>query len=240
MTIVSHYHRLIFLKTMKTGGTSVEATLMPLLDSGDWVASGSDADPMDHPFFRTPNRTTGWLPREKGAKKALSRVVPVGAWKLNEHSSAASVRSVLGESRWCSYFKVTVERNPWDRMLSLWRWRITRLGPRSFDEFLERIESGRDDEGLKARSSSWSNWPIYTIDDELVADEVIEYADLANGLRDVLERLELPVPSSIARAKTGHRSPEDRIESLSQSQIDRIRELHEKEIERFGYAPVDD
>lgn len=236
MTIVSHKYKTIFLKTMKTAGSSVEAALVKVCDTKDWVATGSDLEPLDHSFFHTPNRTVSALPRERGLKRKISRVYVPPAWRLYQHSSAIDVKRNVGAAIWAEYYKITVERNPWDRMLSLWRWRNP-TGALSFEEFLGGIEAGHEDHGLKGRESSWSNWPIYTIGDNIVADKVIIYSILEEDIERAFKSQGIPVVDPLPKLKAGHRHPTDEIGKLTDDQIDRIGKLHLREVEAFGFTP---
>jgi hypothetical protein len=232
MTIVSHEFEFIFLKSMKTGGSSVEAALLPYLGRRDWLALTPELEPLDHPFWRTSNNSRLPIPRERRIK---SRLGLHPSWKLRKHSSAAHVREVVGETVWDRYLKFSIERDPWDRMVSLWRWRARARPDLPFEEFLHGLESGRDDEGVRGGASSWSNWPIYAVGDEIVADRVIEYADLEAGLAEVLEAVGAPTVE-LPRLKSHTRSPgltPGRV--LTVQQVERIGVLHRREIEAFGY-----
>jgi hypothetical protein len=56
------------------------------------------------------------------------------------HATAAQVRSLMGEGIWRSYFKFTIERNPWDRLIPLWRWRQSHRNTTiPLQAFLDRV-----------------------------------------------------------------------------------------------------
>ena len=95
MTIVSHAHRFIFLKTAKTAGTSIEVTLSPLCGPEDVVT----------PIF----------PLEPGHE---ARNFGVGPRKFVNHMGGRQVRKFVGEETYNAYFKFCVEREPVDKCLS--------------------------------------------------------------------------------------------------------------------------
>jgi hypothetical protein len=89
--IISHKHRLIFIKTQKTAGTSIEVLLSGACGEGDVVT----------PIFPhvPPHRARNHL-------------------RFFNHMTAEHVRCLVDPEHWRSYTKFCVERNPWDKTLS--------------------------------------------------------------------------------------------------------------------------
>lgn len=237
MSIVSHTHQFILLTTSKTASSSVEASLARYLGRKDWVRLTSDLGAIDHPFLRTAGRTTTWLPWEKDIKRWLSRTGMFPALLLQKHASAAQVRSLVAPDVWERYTKIVVERDPWDRFLSLWRWK-TRKQPRSIDEFLGEVEAlAADAPNHPQRRQWWTTWPIYTIDDRIVVDIIVRYERLEDELHSALSRVGIGWDRWLPRFKSRYRQPHDRSEGLTAQQIERIAALCAKEIAANGYAP---
>jgi hypothetical protein len=230
MTIISHRHKFIFLKTRKTAGTSIQAWLLGHLGPRDVIVTDRDLVPLPRPFFSTPSQTTRWREREIWIKKRLSRF-GLRHMRLAPHSDARLVRKVVGKKIWQQYHKFAVVRDPWDRMISAWRFRQYLTGTHfSLDDMIDARENNRPE--IKDRG----NWLIYTIDDEIVADTIIRYEQLHEGLAAVAESLGLP-PPALQRYKSGLREPTDTVSSLTDTQIARIERLNRNEIEAFGYEP---
>jgi hypothetical protein len=232
MTIISHKHKFIFLKSRKTAGSSVEGWLAPQLGAWDIIATSRENRHSSLPVFGTPHLVTNFPRLEGRAKKALRRFRP--ALRLEEHSLAVDVRRQAGEKVWRNYFKFSIERQPWERLISLWVWRRHRLQrPVSFDHFLDGIESGDGDPFFEC----WSNMPIYTDGQgAVVADKIIDYRNLLGGLGEVAHTIGLALSTDgLPRHKSGHRSASDTVASLSQQQIRRISKLCRDEIELFGW-----
>ncbi len=123
-------------------------------------------------------------------------------------------------------------------MLSLWSWRQHRDQISvTFDDFLSAIEDGSQDRLLAAGAQYWSNWPIYTIDDKIVADDIIRFENLQDDLKRVFGPLGAPVPDALPRIKSGHRRAPDEGVLLTPSRVERIALLCRDEIEAFGYLP---
>lgn len=89
--IVSHRHRFIFIKTVKTAGTSIEVFLSQRCGPGDVLT------PIDPPHeLHQPRNCAGFY----------------------NHMQAIELRRVIAPDIWNSYYKFCVERNPWDKALS--------------------------------------------------------------------------------------------------------------------------
>jgi hypothetical protein len=206
---------MIFLKTRKTAGSSVEIWLAPHLDPESDLAALT-ADLRDY------------------RPDLESRLKPRG---LMPHATAAQVRSLVGDSVWRSYFKFAIERNPWDRLISLWRWRQRhRNASISLQAFLDAIADGSPDRLRAANAEGWSNWPIYTIDDRIVVDRVIRYDRLEAGLGEALKQVGIAYDGGLPRAKAGIRPSGDTTDTLSAGQRALIAEVARKEIGAFGFS----
>jgi hypothetical protein len=110
--IISHQHRFIFIKTVKTAGTSIEVYLSPHCAPGDILT------PIQPPH-------QGHLPRNFG--------------QFYNHFSAWGVRQVVPARIWDSYYKFCVERNPWDKTVSdFCMLRHRSKGALTFDGYLAK------------------------------------------------------------------------------------------------------
>jgi hypothetical protein len=146
------------------------------------------------------------------------------ALEFFNHMPAQAVKAALPDE-WANYFKFCFERNPWDKVISLYFHRH-KTSPRiSFDEFLA---SGK---ALDAR-----NLPLYTIDGRLAVDRLGRYENLLSELSAICELLGLPKPTNLASAKSQFR--EDRRhyrDFLTASQRAYIDREFGDEIELHGY-----
>lgn len=232
MTIVSHKHKFIFLKSRKTAGSSVEGWLIPQLGRLDIVATSEENRRPGLPLFGT-SHTISRFPRiERRAKKLLRRFRP--ALRLDEHSNALDVRRRVGDRVWNEYFKFSIERQPWDRLISLWSWRRHRLGKEiSFDNFLDMIENNGDDPLVEF----WSNLPFYTDSNGvIIVDRVLDYAKLRSDLSEAAQYIGLSISiDDLPRHKVGHRTSNETVASLSKAQMQRVGRLCHAEIELFGW-----
>ncbi|MDZ4728942.1 MAG: hypothetical protein SH820_03255 [Xanthomonadales bacterium] len=110
--IISHQFRFIFIKTIKTAGTSIEAYLSPLCGQEDVFT------PINPP-------ETGHQARNFAG--------------FHNHMSAWQIRRAVDPTIWNSYFKFCVERNPWDKTVSDFCMANQRAGSRyQFDDYFRR------------------------------------------------------------------------------------------------------
>ncbi len=112
--VISHRYRFIFVKTIKTAGTSIEAYLSE---------HGGD----DDVFTPLMPPVDGHRPRNHG--------------RLYNHFPAWGLRQLVAPDTWSGYFKFCVERNPWDKTVSDYCMVRHRSGGRI--GFVDYLDAGR-------------------------------------------------------------------------------------------------
>ena len=229
--IYSRSRNFIFLKTRKTAGTSVELALRPVCDKADIITAILPKEerqlathaPQNHYYVRRRehwrmSRRLWWTLGCRHPKYA-----PFEA--IHSHCRAAEVRTHIGADAFDKAFRFTIERNPWDRQVSLYYWRNrTPEGRPSFDAWL------RDESNSKVLD----NWQIYTIEDAVVADRVLRFENLAEDLKKLSSDLDLPM-APLPHAKVGHRPKADYRTMYTAETRDLVANWYRREIETFGY-----
>jgi len=191
--IVSHRHKFIFLKTRKTAGTSMEIALSKFCGPRDILTPIGPKDEQ--------------IRRELGYRGVQNRHLQLSLASLrylweerrlryHNHVAAQWVRATLGEAVWETYFKFCIERNPWDKAVSLYYWR-TRHDPENRPPLIEFL--------TRVKHQSLSNYYIYSLDGELAVDRILRYEDLDAELVELQERLGLPETPRLPRAKASIR-----------------------------------
>lgn len=232
--IVSHKYKFIFIKTNKTAGSSIEIGLSAFCGKNDILSRclPEEAELRKKLGYRTPQNNL--IPFKKYTLRNWLSFAH--KWKRKEfssHASAGEIRRILGDRIWNEYYKFCFERNPWDRVVSLYYFMLYRN--RSDSEpsmsISEFINSGK--------VLSLKKWGInnYTINDEIVVDRVCKYEHLEKELEEVcVEKLGMPhapeLPRAKAEARTDKRNYRD---ILSNDDRQKIAELFAREIELFGY-----
>jgi hypothetical protein len=235
--IVSHQHRFIFLKTKKTAGTSVEVFLSGIAGPDAIVTPEYPEEPGHVPRNHRGAWNYNFLPAmlaDPGLPGSFLRH-PRGRLGLYRHywnhMPAWLARAKLGEEIWDGYFKFCFERNPWDKVVSLYWWYMRDNGwferttgtPPTLDEFID------DRRGLES-----SDWHLYAIDNEIAVDAVGKYENLVGDLRSMLGGIGVTAEIELPQAKSSHRKRDDS-ERLSRQSVERIGRLFHREIEAFGY-----
>ena len=216
--IVSHSHRFIFLRTEKTAGSSLSDALRHLVLS-EGPGAGLVAD-MTRPAW------SKFSPIHHGA---LKRKLP-DLFGLHVHAHAAQVRRVLGPDVFDSYLKFAVERNPWDRQVSLYMHRCWKTG--------RTPDFDRDIRSLAYRSTEHvrlQNWPVYALGDRVVTDMMLRYESFEDDLRVLWERLGIP-PLDLPRKRSEYREERPHYSTYYTSESrDLVGRWYHREIAALGY-----
>ena len=226
--IVCHEHRFIYLKSRKTAGTSVEMLLSSFCGNKDVITQFGTVDEKKRLDLGIRGSQNFYVPYRKFSLWDWARLcIKFRRAYMWEHMPAELVSQRLDKDVWNSYFKFCIERNPWDKAISLYYWRTHGMTPRpSISEFLRTVER-----------SALSNYGIYSLDGEIAVDRVLQFARLNEDLVSVASELgmsegELELP----KAKTGYRSSKlSYRELLSDEDRQFIANVCSIEIEIFGY-----
>lgn len=226
--VISHEYRFIFLKTYKTGGTSVEVHLSKVCGEGD-VLTPIWPHVETH---RARHHKGLWNPfpelLDRTDRHTARKLVDLArADRFYNHIPATTLRHRVPRRIWNSYFKFCVERNPWDKTLShYWMVRERTGGSMSFAEYL-------------GRGDFCQNHPIYCDrDGGLMVDQVLRYESMSEDMGKVFARLGVPFDGSFGvQAKGEHRK--DRApyrERFLPDQRDIVARAFSREIAMHGYA----
>lgn len=224
--ICSHKHRFIFLKTRKTAGSSIEAALSKIAGDDAIVTPLSPAEPGHRP--RNFKATTSAGPVTRAERNRLFLEGSVSHDLHNympyfSHMPAWLARQKLGHRVWDGYFKFCFERNPWDKVISMYSWRVRDLThPPSFSEWL-----------TGGKRISATDWSIYSIDDVCAVDAIGRYEFLETDLGDFLQRVGLSIDGPLPHAKGDTRRPGILYQP---NEIEYVRKQCWREVELLNYA----
>lgn len=161
--IVSHLHRFIYIRTRKTASTSLEISLSRVCGDRDIITGFCDRDEE--------------LRRQHGGR-ARQNLEGRGGLIPYNHMSAAEVRDYVGEEVWENYFVFTVERDPLEKVVSLYYHRYKKAPRPTLQSFIDSGEA----------KDAW-NWPLYSIADRLAMDYVGNYARLLDAVSQIELRI---------------------------------------------------
>lgn len=178
--IISHKYKFIFIKTVKTAGTSIEVDLNKVLGEND-VAT---------PIYP---EVEGHRPQNFVAKNRFFRKT-----KYQNHMSAKEVRKIVGRTVWDEYFKFCVEREPVSKVISYYSmltnspYHNKKTKDISFDEFIEQRKFPVDTAKYTDRQGN------------LLVDKILRYENLTEELMSTAQHLGFSLELK-AKAKTGFR-----------------------------------
>lgn len=236
--LVSHRKKFIFTKTEKTAGTSVESYFEKYcMPEGEWRES----------HYRSEYISETGIIGFRGEHEQ-------GATYYN-HMPAALIREQIGADLWERYFKFTVIRNPYEKMISQFTMlekraeknpkknrlqarmnRILKKGP-PIDRVLGKSEIERFRHWVHLGGVVIDR-NKYLIDDQVCVDFFIRQESLLQGIRHVCEHLSIPFePEIIPRFKTGLRIGKPSTREYYDGETRKIvEEKYQWELERFGYT----
>ena len=212
--IISHKYKFVFIKTKKTAGSSIEKFLYPYLDQEQDMITGSEPD--NTPQLNVPDR----LVRFDG--------------KIIGNSDWFSAKKIIGRDKFSDYYIFCVERNSWDKTISAYKFHRS-LGhiDCSLDEFvhLDKIVNKK----IKGVFHPIPcNWNLYTSNDKIRVDRVIQFDNLHQELQEVLTHLNIPANINDFNNIRLKQSESTKY-TLSNKSIERIRQIFCKEIKQFNY-----
>jgi len=247
--IISERHQLIVLHCRKAAGSSLCVSLARMLGPNDLQISAlAETMALGIPLSQRVRRiawcqSRGLLPfvrllGPRAHRRALTRAVDHAHRPLlgrkPPHAPAARIAAVFPRE-WASFRKLAIVRNPWDKTVSDYYWRIQRLKtPPSFAAYVEALVAGQDLGGIVPLTFH-DNWPMYTIDNQVVADRVVRFEQLQDGLEAFSREAGLAWDGWLPRSKGGHR-PAGGYRSHYTPELERlVGSLYAREIEQFAY-----
>lgn len=152
---------------------------------------------------------------------------PVKKKQFYNHISAREIIGILGEKIWNEYYSFCFERNPWDRVLSLYYWHYKREPRPSVSQFI----NSKSPQALKRRG-----YKMYTINDKVAVDKIYLYEQLPREVESISRLLGFPEKLELPRAKASYRNDKRHYrDSFNPEDTKKIEELFGKEIALFGY-----
>ena len=182
--IVLHSLKLIFVKPRKVAGTSLEIALSKFAGPDDIVT----------PIIAEDEKVRSAL----GYRRPQNDYVPFCAYRLGDwgrlalrrhrrerfhnHMSAREIRDALPTSVWRDYTKVSIVRNPFDRVISKYYWlRKTGALEMTFHDWL-----------ISTPSAVVENRNLTRIDGESAMDIMWRYEHLTEDLTALSSKLGFP------------------------------------------------
>lgn len=198
--IISHSRKFIFVKTMKTAGTSLEIALSE--HCGDRDVLSPLGVPEDE-ALRTEIAGRGaqnyrygvrdWLKLDK-KRKLLSLFIDYYRSRFTEHLPAARIRDSVGREIWDDYYTFTVVRHPYDRFLSRYFFDLKYIyqSPAKRERADLDWDISSPDEFIRYMTYRVNeNWRIYSHGDKCLVDKAVRFENMEEDLAEVSNELGL-------------------------------------------------
>ena len=239
LMLVSHRKKFIFTKTRKTAGTSVESYFERYcMPEGEWQ----------------PSHTRQEYVSESGIIGYRGGDTTGYTWF--NHMPAARIRELVGNEIWNSYYKFTIIRNPFEKLVSdFWmlekfrkNYKLRKKIKCFIDSFFDQgdpIDRATGKTEIE-RFRSWilKDGPLqefdrdkYLIDGEECVDYFIYFESLYEGVKTVCKTLGIPfTPEQMPSYKAGIKNTQHPTEDYyDQETKEIVQNLFAWEINRFGY-----
>ncbi|MCA1061085.1 sulfotransferase family 2 domain-containing protein [Rossellomorea aquimaris] len=205
--IISHKYKFIFLKTKKTAGTSVEISLSRYCGDSDIITPISPDD-------EKIRAKLGKYPQNYN----------IGSTKFYNHIPANKIKSLIGDDIWSTYYKFCFDRNPWDKVISLYYY-SGNSEKQSFEKYLEQ-----------EKYKGAYNFPIYTLNHQPAVDYLGKYESLESDLKSICDHIGLPFDGWLPKAKGDFRKNRQSYRTqYNENQTRIIKQFFQKEIDLLGY-----
>lgn len=230
--IISHRYKFIFIKTMKTAGTSTEIALSRFCEDKDIITEITDDDEKIRQDCGYPGPQNYYVPYSRYSLRDWKHMLfERTKCCFYNHIPAIDIRRWIGKKVWDSYYKFCFDRNPWDKAISLYYFFIgINNFEMSFQEFMERRHE------FPILKNQFSNFSIYTIDGKSAVDYLGRYESLQDDLDKIARTVGLPERLELPRAKGHYRK---RIQPYNvyfgRKEKDIIADVCRNEIDLLGY-----
>jgi hypothetical protein len=228
--LISHRYKFIFLKTEKSASSSLFHLFKKIVSDSDKLYR---AHPKVKKELLREYGTLADFSFESCTSKGLMRQFPQ-FFGVHRHGSAADVRSFLGSELFDSYTKITSERNPWDRQVSLFAHRVNKNDHLTLLDFDRCIRSPMYN---ALHYNRLHNWNIYAIDNQVVAGQIIRFEHLQSDLERVLEAIGLdPDKYALSHSRGQYRKNQGSYrDHYTAESRELVRKWYAREIDYFGY-----
>lgn len=198
-------HKCLFFHVSKAAGTSIEHLLN---------TTGRDLSP-ENAGTRQPDSLFGWCPS-------------TGIYL--QHATAETVKRLVGDEVFDTYYKFSIVRNPFDRLRSEFDYNKPK---KSFEQFVLELPSRLQHPAIELGAHATPQYKYTDIGDETVCDNVFRYEDLDNAKRVLIQKFQLVKPLLHHNRSSKKSQP-----IYSTQMVEIITRAYKRDFEQFGYPLV--
>lgn len=231
--IVSHKYKFIFIKTNKTAGTSTEMSLSPICGQEDIfsiIHAGYKKVREGSADMHQARNYKGWfnpLPEiidgSRTPRKTLSEFYH--RHKYMTHETAIVAKHRMPKNIWTNYYKFCIERNPFDKVVSMWKMSQSRSkSPRTLENWIRR-----------GKNLPYNYHFYMDKNDNVLVNKIIRFENLNEELQMVMDHLNVPFDGLKVHALSGFRESKDYRGYYNNITRELVEELFEKELKMHDY-----
>ncbi len=248
--IISHKHKFIFLHTPKTGGSSISASLIQTLGKEDKFIGGiKEAYEMD----KLPILSYLWSIKSPIATKTIVKSLIqknspenilsnagkayYNSKNLNPHSGWKDIKDHVGSNIWDDYYTFTFERNPWDKLVSMYHWRGRNhdLKNYPFELFVDVCA-----EGINLFTGevlpNLTDWDMYADKNNVKVDYIGKFENILQDFEKILDDCDLNLEGWLPHTKSNYRKKKSYKQYYNNHTRKVVEDLFHREINYFSYT----
>lgn len=223
--VISHKYKFLYLQTKKTASISISLALGQIADPNtDIIYYFNQWSDLQKSLGIQAN---AWKKVNKNKKSDIK-------YKVNAHAKWKKLFRFIRDNKQ-NYFKFTVERNPWDKVVSLYHYFLNSGFNKEKQNKVKNLGFNR----YIKKTNLWKtcyNWPFYTNNDKIVLDYICKYENLMQDLQYVESRIGVPFVHLVEnKANAKFRKKKNYRDFYIDETKEIIRNHFKKEIDYFEY-----
>jgi hypothetical protein len=232
--LLSHEKKFIFLKTYKTGSSSIESVLREFCGKIPFDFDNETDNILGKSIISDEGIIT--FPRCKGVDE--HHFEKNNYW---DHMSAKEIKNKIGSKIWNEYFKFCVVRNPYSKLISLLyfltlKWSV--IGENVEKKWLIDIVRSDFRKKLYSEKDDYFSEKLYCIDNKIAVDYIVRYENYYDDLEKIFNRLDITFnKNTFPRINSEYADKNIKEKDfLTKDMIEYVKEHSKFELENFGYT----
>jgi hypothetical protein len=216
--LASHRYKFIYIKTLKTAGTSTEAFFQRYCLSPEEELSYKPEHSANESVTKYGIIGSRWRGRQS-----------IGRWR--NHKTSKDIKNSIGDSIFNEYTKICNIRNPYDIAVSLYHWNGGRgeQVPADIKLFTKWLNNPNKISTLKQNKVLWAIDNKYNFD-------YIRYENLEEDILKVCKKLGINVDQVVLPEYKISEGRKHYTEYYTEDTKKIIEKIYAKELEVFGYT----
>ena len=158
---------------------------------------------------------------------------------MTQHARPNYVNNCMNTHARDTYYKFTVVRNPWDRMVSCYYY-LYNINKNKFGDFSTWLKNAHTVVTTKSYREGDHLTPqleyTHDTDGNQIVDQIGRFETLQTSYNTLCEQINIPCVELKLVNRSGKRLSQDHRDQYSDQDRELVREMYGEEIEQYGYA----